>query len=632
MKRHDWFISITTLLFSVLFYKQQAGLNYLLFSIAVLVGFAALNTSLLSSKKWWFYATCHLLTAFCVFYHTTSLSIVAYFVSLLIISSKSVYIFQSVIFNFLFGVYSVFSSVVFIILNSIKRHEANKTDAQNPFPWRKAIGVSISIVIALIFFGLYQNANPLFKDFTKDINLDWISFDWCLFTLWGFLMVYALFKHQIIKPIAEVDVEYNRSIIQKESYNTSFLDEVTIVKWVFVLLNLMLLTLNILDINQLYINPKLPANITLSDFVHQSIGAIIFSIVLALAFIIICFRGELNFLQKSKPIKYLIYVWIAQSCLMVISAMVRNNWYISSYALTYLRIGVYVYLGMALAGLILTAYKVNQTKHAWHLTRLNFDVWFLSLCLSTCVDWDKLITNYNIKHSHQVSTVKLDRNYLLGLSETNLPELLLQHPIVSNPNTKDFNHWGFSDEQLSRSLWNFYASYQTRNWQGVSLRANRIHKQLTELHDKGFIKTICLPYENIESLKPLYSCTKIENMTVNATSILTKEFLYFPNLKYLTLKNFNANDLVELKKLKQLEFLCLWSSYPVNLKGIDKIEGLKVLKLHEITDVHLPLLKEAKQLKTVITEKLYDDIAQNLKKECPHLKIIILPSYDNNRQ
>ncbi len=631
MKRHDWFISSTTLLFSVLFYKQQAGLNYLLFSLAVLAGFAALNTPLLSSKKWWYYASCHLLTAFCVLYHTSSLSIFAYFVSLLVVSSKSVSIFQSVIFSFLFGAYSVMSSVVFVILNSIKRHETSKTEAQNPFPWRKAIGISISIVIALLFFGLYRNANPLFKEFTKNINLDWISLDWCLFTLWGFLMVYALFKHQIIKPIADIDVEYNRSIIQKETYTTSFLDEVTIVKWVFILLNVMLLVLNFLDVNQLYINHKLPANITLSDFVHQSIGAIIFSIVLALVFIIICFRGELNFLQKSKPIKFLMYAWIAQSCLMVISAMVRNNWYISSYALTYLRIGVYVYLGMALAGLILTAYKVYQTKHAWHLTRLNFDVWFLSLCLSTCVDWDKLITNYNIQHSLQTSSVRLDRNYLFNLSETNLPELLLQQPILAMPiEVKDKGHWS-EDEQLSYALVTFNKSYTTRNWQGLSLRANRIHKQLIELHNKGLIKTIYLPYYYLENLNLFYEFSKIENLTVNSSSIPTRDFLYFQNLKYLTLKNFSGSGLGEFKKLKHIEFLSLDSNYPYDLTNLEKISTLKILKLTGVNERDIPILMKATQLKLLIAKQMHSDIYKVLTKTCPHLKIIIQPSYDYQR-
>ncbi len=631
MKRHDWFISSTTLLFSVLFYKQQAGLNYLLFSLAVLTGFAALNTSLLSSKKWWYYAVCHLLTAFCVFYHTSSLSIFAYFISLLVVSSKSVSIFQSVIFSFLFGAYSVMSSIVFVILNSIKRHETSKTEAQNPFPWRKAIGISISIVIALLFFGLYRNANPLFKEFTKDINLDWISLDWCSFTLWGFLMVYALFKHQIIKPIADIDVEYNRSIIQKETYTTSFLDEVTIVKWVFILLNVMLLVLNFLDVNQLYINHKLPANITLSDFVHQSIGAIIFSIVLALVFIIICFRGELNFLQKSKPIKFLIYAWIAQSCLMVISAMVRNNWYISSYALTYLRIGVYVYLGMALAGLILTAYKVYRTKHAWHLTRLNFDVWFLSLCLSTCVDWDKLITNYNIQHSFQISNIKLDRSYLINLSETNLPELLLQQPISSMPIKKDNTQNTYEAEQLSKSLFYFYESHHKRNLRDLSLRSNRIYNQLEVLNKKGLIKTIYLPHDYLGTLKTLYRCDSIENMVINAYNISASELLHFPQLKYLSMRNFNEANLITLSKLQHLKFLSLLSNSPNNLTGLNKLKALKVLKLKEVIDSQLLQLKQAKQLKTLIVEKMYDDTRQSLKRECPHLKIIIQPSYDYQR-
>lgn len=630
MKRHDWLLIIVTLGFSSLFYKQQAGLNYLLFSCIVCFAFATLHPTLLRLKYWWFYVFCHLICAGCVFYHTSSLSIFAYILSLMVVASKSVSVFQSVLVSVFFSTYAIAASFVYVILDAIKRFGAPNEGSNGGVRLRKILTVSISAVLIVLFFALYQNANPLFKEFTKDINFDWLSVEWCFFTLWGFLIAFGLLKSRILEPIAGADIAYNSTIPKKENYTTGYFDEVVIVKWVFALLNIMLLILNALDAHQLYINPKLPEGITLSDFVHQSIGSLIFSIVLALTFIIVCFRGELNFTEKAKPLKFLIYLWIAQNIVMVISAMVRNSWYVNAYALTYLRIGVFVYLGMALIGLVLTAWKIKTRQRTWALTRMNTEVWFLSLCLSTCVDWDKLIADYNTVHANKFQTVKLDRKYISSFSSTTLPQQILQQPITFHPFTYFASYQQSDNARLSQELMRFYESYKDRSWRSWSLRANRLHESIQNLHNKGLIKTLSLPYYNSPEGILCSYFTQLENLVINASQTNLDSLSQLKALNCLMLIHYSHQDLSPLKTLPNLETLGLSSHLDTPLKGIEALQQLKVLRLSSSSIIDMHQLKMLRNLKILLIENLSPKQKTELEAEFPNLTILSISSPHEN--
>lgn len=627
MKRYDWFILSGTALFSVLFYNQSAGLNFLLFTAFMISALGALNPQLLKSKRWWYYACCHLLTAAFVFYHSSTLSIFSWVVSLMVLAANSVHLRQSIIAKLFFSVYTLLSSFVFVIINSVHKSELNKDASRNRRFWKQALSLGIALVLIIIFFGLYRAANPLFKDLTKHIAFPDFDLSWCLFTIWGFLMVYGLLKMQTIESLAHLDTQLNRTIEPKVNYKTYWLDEGLVAGLAFGVLNIMLLILNGLDIHQLFIEPSLPKSVTLSDFVHQAIAAIITSIILAMSFIMVCFRGELNFNPRYKYVKGLVYVWIIQSIIMVISAIVRNNWYVSSYDLTYLRIGVYIYLFMAISGLVLTAYKLYSIKSGWHLTRANAEVWFLLLCLSSSVDWDKLITNYNLYHTK--TPVQTDLDYLMNLSETNLPEMLIHQAFNPSPALQESPTYSFGDKKLSYKLYYFCRDYEEQDWQSFSLRSYRLHKHLQYLNDKKLITSIQLNNWPIQSLKPLQFLNHLEYLSTRSDYLDTEELKSFPSLRYLTLLNPKDSQMPALKELRQLKYLCLWGNQVSSVKDISNLSGLEVVKLKYLNPQDVDALKPLKKLKALYIENITDDTFRLLRRQLPTLNIIKTNTYES---
>lgn len=422
MKRNDWLLIATAIIFSVLFYKQGTGLNYLLFTGLVTAVLAYFNPEKIKTRQFWYYAGLSILCGIAVFYVNSNLSVFACILSLFVFSGKTFNYKNCIIVNLVFSVGSLISSVVFVIIDQIQLRKQNVAPA-NSKKLKIYFGIAIALIISVLFFALYQQANPLFKEFTKNIDLSWISIGWCLFTIWGFLVLYGLIYYRDIPVFTEWDIKFNRTLENTATTNEpkEINNNTIIALSLFGLLNLMLVFVNSLDLINLFGSHELPKGIYLSDFVHNAVWSLIFSIVIAVGLIMWFFKGDLNFNKQSKTLKLLVYFWILQSAVMIVSAMVRNGMYVAEYQLTYLRIGVYVFLSLSLVGLFFTGLKIGKTKSAWYLVRQNFEAWYLLLALCSFVNWDKIISDYNIAHAKTFKA--LDKSYLVALSNANLPEL-----------------------------------------------------------------------------------------------------------------------------------------------------------------------------------------------------------------
>lgn len=174
---------------------------------------------------------------------------------------------------------------------------------------------------------------------------------------------------------------------------------------------------------------------------------------------------------QEKKIKVLVYLWIAQSMMVVINTTVRNYWYVQGYQLTYLLIGVFLFLGLSLCGLMLTYLKLSRHKSAWQLLTANTDIWFALLMCSSMINWDKATTRYNIQHA--TAARPADVAYMLQLSDANLPELV-----------QLYNSSSFSKQHkitLYRKILSTYQWDRYRQWPGFNLRRQQSRQAMFDL-------------------------------------------------------------------------------------------------------------------------------------------------------
>lgn len=485
MKKNDYLLLTATGAYSFLFYQQNAGINFLLFTIVLLAILVLKNINLIKNKKWIWSAAMCLISAVAVFVHSSALSIIANIASLLLLSAFSFNVTTSSLFSFLFSCYSVVSSVVYIIIDSIKRLQPSPNEVSNKKGY-KVVATGIVLLLSILFFNMYKSANPLFAENTKWINFDFISVRWIFFTLGGFLLTYAFVYHRVIAPLETWENNLpllNNQAIENDQNKKRFETERYAGLLLFIMLNLMLIVLNMGDIQTLYFNGGLPKNVTHSDFVHSGVGIIILSIIIATSLIMYLFRKEFNNVKNNKALMGCVYLWIIQNIMMLSSTAFRNQIYIHDFNFTYKRIGVYIWLILAAIGLCIMFYKIHKKQSNWYLIRTNVAVWFSVLILSSCFNWDKLITNYNIQNK---PLAQVDFYYLLSLSDANIPELLAvsKRPEFNLIDANLKNYTGDRNDEyhtetysnlLNKKITHYLSDY-TNDWRSFDLR----DKEITE--------------------------------------------------------------------------------------------------------------------------------------------------------
>ncbi len=455
MPRKTLVYSGIILLITSIFYHETFGLNVFIFSL-IIVGSGLLNQSETPMKSkftsihWWMASLVLLTNGFGVFYSNSILPL------LLIIPSVFYYIIVS---------HSMYSSIISGTINGIISFGLGIGESLqvnwNLFTQKKGVDskkiivrillITIPLVLTIIFLKLYQQADPTFYEWTKFINLDWISFEFIFFYLLLLIVLRGLFYVHPNKDLVEIDLRHSQPISPSYSDRIQQFfgveNEKKIAYSVLILLNLMLLLYNIIDVH--FVVTELPKpfsnGATYSQLVHGGINALIFSIVLVILILVFLFRGQLNF--ESKPtLKYLAISWLFLNSVMVITSLIKNYEYVSHWGLTYKRIGVFIYLVLAFIGLIFCILKINQQLSAYRLTRrmgFTFLMAFTSLGL---VNWNKYIAHYNLTH---LEISKIDFDYLASLSVESTPILLTY--FQENIDNQDIYNNAFWNQILDRA-------------------------------------------------------------------------------------------------------------------------------------------------------------------------------------
>ncbi len=489
MKTKTIFYFLTALCFSILFYNQWIGINYLIFG-TILVGTSLIiNHSLIRSWNWIIVASGLIFSTFFCMYYGNYLALTMSILSVLMLQSVSHWSKPSVLVSLIAGYLSVLASPILIVSGKVRsdkiksqRENKEKTKAKGFLP------IIAVLAVSLIFLSLYRTINPIFNEYVEK-TLEAVSWGWLFFTLIGLVVIYSFFfPSGIFKKLMFAEKRTSNTIsntpdlIQNKfwgkvvNFNTERLSAVLM----FVVLNILLLLLLSADIKPLFINSSLPDGVTYKGYVHSGVAALIASIILAISLILFYFRGKLNFEEKSKSIKVLTYIWIIQNLVLVVFTFLKNKMYTDAYALTYKRIGVYFYLSFAIIGLILTAYKLYAKKSTWFLVKSNAMVIYVSLVLSCAFNWNMIVTNNNIEHR-----INLDSYYLKYLGFANYP-VLWEAGVFKDDMYFDYKFSDIDESYMLPSIvFSFIDKYEEGGFQSYGVVKQKTYDYFVQLAKQG---------------------------------------------------------------------------------------------------------------------------------------------------
>ncbi len=459
MRKKHLLLGVAVLYYSFLFYHQTAGINFLIFNVALIAIALYQENTIWKSNTWLASAFACLLTSASIAYHHTNLSIIANLISLVALMGFSRHRKVSLPTAIANAVVSFMTSHFLAISEKFNLQQAYQTIGGETKPIKnesnifakKAIKIGVPLIVTLLFLIIYMSANLAFNQFVSSLfSTNFISWSWVVFTFGGFMLLFPFFYPQIINELTDWDLASSDRLVRtrrnvkeatfrlldlKNEYQTGWL--------MFAMLNGLLLFVNGLDVYYLWIVRQLPQGIVHADYVHQGVYALILSIVLAIAIILYFFRRSLNFYFDNQLLKNLAYAWIVQNIFLVITTTSKTMIYVNQFGLTHKRIGVFIYLTLTLIGLITTFIKIYKIRGNWFLFRKNAWAFYAVLLFATCFNWDRIITNQNLQNIH---SQEIDFLYLVNLSSSNLPELVRYAATLP----KNHQTMGYSSENIGQ--------------------------------------------------------------------------------------------------------------------------------------------------------------------------------------
>jgi hypothetical protein len=256
----------------------------------------------------------------------------------------------------------------------------------------------------------------------------------------------------------------------------------------FGLLNALLLVVNAVDINWIWLGFEPAPGFDLTQFVHEGTYVLIFSILLAAGIMLWFFRRNLNFYQPGLPLlRWGATLWVMQNVVLAISVGLRNYYYIVYTGLAYKRIGVYGFLLLTLFGLGTVLLKIWQRRSAFNLVRLNSWAAYAVILGLAAGNWEIWIAEYNL----QAGFPRLDIGFLLNMPPRVLPVLAARQAIIDQmPHLVAEGSDGYyytmekaqAHELLRQKVAEFRQAYPKQDWQSRTGAGELTYKQLAS-HD-----------------------------------------------------------------------------------------------------------------------------------------------------
>src|SRR5262249_43165784 len=124
-------------------------------------------------------------------------------------------------------------------------------------------------------------------------------------------------------------------------------------------------------------------------------------------------------------VRALVFLWIGQNVLLVLSSILRLDLYVDVYSLTEWRCAAFVWMLLVAAGLVLIVARIVLDRSNRWLVWGNVAVLALTLYICSLVDFCGMIGRFNVMHSREIAGVgePVDMAYLYRLGPAALRAL-----------------------------------------------------------------------------------------------------------------------------------------------------------------------------------------------------------------
>ena len=161
-----------------------------------------------------------------------------------------------------------------------------------------------------------------------------------------------------------------------------------------------------------------------ASYAHRGAYPLIATALLAAGFVLAAMRPG-GPAEHSRVIRPLVYLWVAQNVLLVLSAILRLDLYVQTYLLTWWRVAAFIWMVLVALGLVLIVARIVMNRSNDWLIRANLVTLTATLYVCSLFNFAAIIADYNVSHSREAAGkgVSIDMNYLFSLGPQALPAI-----------------------------------------------------------------------------------------------------------------------------------------------------------------------------------------------------------------
>jgi len=451
---------ISALAFSTLFYKQDLGINMFIFAIIAVVTVFFARKEVFKRTDMRIATLIYLMTSLFVFTNHSALAIFMSFITFIVFAGTISGTKNAIYIQGISGLYQSLLGALHYYMSPKKERKAATPQKKRDYGFI-LLCVLLVTGLPIIFASLYSQINPIFEKWIAVIDLSFINISWLLMTGMGYVLLNNITAPASLQMLTDADSALRQDMTEvsiSETQEPVLHKEQLLGSLVIGVLNALILFFLVVDIWYVTNTPLRHAP-ELSKTVHEGVGALIASIVIAITLIIILFRGSLNFYKNSHRLRILTYIWIILNIILVLVTFFKNYIYITDFGLTYKRIGVLIYLTLCVAGLITTYLKVAYRKNIYYLIRFNARIVFMVIVLMSSFSWSREITRYNLSQ-----VARPDLNYLETMGRNHID--LLYAFAKAYPEKFSYT----SMENIERRNTSHLENLENETWQSATLQ------------------------------------------------------------------------------------------------------------------------------------------------------------------
>ena len=413
-----------SVLADLLFWRQPAGWTLALFGIALGTALLTKSSGKFSDKirlvKWPLMVLC--ISVLSVLLHGSAIGLFLGICALmaLAVSAQSERMLSAL--QWIQTLFKFWFCAGLLLLDDLIDSMSGRS-SRNPLWKSRMKSRMIAIGLAMIFLGLFARANPVLEGWFRQlgrwvcqVNIELVATG--LLRSGRFLIV-AIFILGYLCYRA-VENQGDGVINEPPTLPVSVTDSCLIV------FNLVFALQSILDIGCLFSGMSLPEGMTYAEYAHRGFYPLWLASMLAGGFMLLAWSDDPVKFPRSRRRNTLLFLWMAQNGLLLLSAIYRLNLYVCAYSLTRLRVAAFTGMILVLFGLVGIAVRSVRHKSVIWLLNLNGCAVLVVLLVLALSNVPARIAWFNVLHSSECSGsgTRLDVGYMDKLGEDALPALL----------------------------------------------------------------------------------------------------------------------------------------------------------------------------------------------------------------